>query len=114
MPTAVTEPAGPAEAEQGAARRLSPRKRRQIILTAQYVIFVAVVVVVIFVINWHDIQKYFLDTRAMKQLWPKVLTVGLLNTVIYAMAGYVLAFALGLVIALMRLSSVTPYRWVAL
>jgi polar amino acid transport system permease protein len=114
MSTAVTEPSGQVPADPSPLRRLSPRKRRRIALTAQYVIFVAVVAVVIFVINWGDIQKYFLDTRAMRQLWPKVLTVGLLNTIIYALAGYVLAFALGLVVALMRLSSVAPYRWVAL
>lgn len=114
MSTAVTEPSGSAPTDPSPVRRLSPRKRKRFILIAQYVIFAAVVVLLIFAINWGDIQKYFFDTRAMKQLWPKVLTVGLLNTVIYAMAGYILAFALGLVIALMRLSSVTPYRWVAL
>jgi polar amino acid transport system permease protein len=47
-------------------------------------------------------------------MWPKVITVGLVNTIIYSISGYVLAFVLGLVLALMRLSSVPPYRWVAL
>src|SRR2546430_2407942 len=110
MSTAVTEPP-PALPE---ARRLSPRKRRRILLTAQYAIFVAVIVVVVLVINWKDIHEYFLDEKVAKNLWPQVLTVGLKNTIIYSVSGYLIAFALGLVIALMRLSSVAPYRWVAL
>jgi polar amino acid transport system permease protein len=113
MSATTTEPLGPPEAPRR-ARRLSPRKRKRISLTIQYAIFVAVIVIVVFAINWNDIQEYFFDGDVAKKMWPKVITVALRNTVIYAVSGYVLAFVLGLVIALMRLSSVPPYRWVAL
>ena len=112
MATTATEPAGPAKPSE--ARRMSPRKRRQISLAVQYGLFGAVLLIVAFSINWADIQEYFLDVDEAKKMWPKVITVGLVNTVIYSVSGYVLAFVLGLVIALMRLSSVPPYRWVAL
>jgi polar amino acid transport system permease protein len=96
------------------SRRLSPRKRRRISLAIQYAIFVAVVVAVAVGINWTDVGETFFDPDALGQMIPDLFTVALPNTVIYAVSGYVFGFALGLILALMRLSSVPPYRWVAL
>src|SRR3954468_1439349 len=112
MATTATDPAGPAKAPE--ARRMSPRKRRRHSLAVQYGLFVAVILVVAFSVNWADIQEYFLDVDEAKKMWPKVITVGLVNTIIYSVSGYVLAFVFGLLIPLMRLSSGPPYRWVAL
>jgi polar amino acid transport system permease protein len=78
------------------------------------VIFVAVIVIVAVSINWRDIEEHFFDPAAAKQMLPEVFTVALRNTIIYALTGYVFGFLLGLILALMRLSSVAPYRWVAL
>jgi polar amino acid transport system permease protein len=46
-------------------------------------------------------------------MWPRVITVGVVNTLLYTVLAFVFAFVLGMLIALMRLSSVAPYRWVA-
>jgi polar amino acid transport system permease protein len=114
MTSTVTEPPGSAEPPTGRTRKLSPRKRRRISLGIQYAIFIAVVVVILLSINWGDIGEHFFDLDAAEETLPELFTVALKNTIIYAVSGYILGFALGLLLALMRLSSVAPYRWVAL
>ena len=54
------------------------------------------------------------SATSRQQMFPDVFTVALRNTIIYTVGGFVFAFLLGLLIALMRLSSVRPYRWIAL
>jgi polar amino acid transport system permease protein len=44
---------------------------------------------------------------------PELLTVALLNTVLYTLSAFVFGLVLGLILALMRLSKVAPYRWLA-
>jgi polar amino acid transport system permease protein len=114
MTTTTTGSSGPTEVTSDGARRLSPRKRRRITLGIQYVIFVAVIVIVAVSINWSDIQEHFFDPDGVKEMLPEVITVALRNTIIYALTGYAFGFVLGMVLALMRLSSVAPYRWAAL
>ena len=46
-------------------------------------------------------------------MFPDVITVALKNTILYTACGFTFGLALGLVLALMRLSSVGPYRWLA-
>ena len=46
-------------------------------------------------------------------MFPDVITVALKNTLLYTACGFTFGLALGLVLALMRLSSVGPYRWIA-
>jgi polar amino acid transport system permease protein len=116
MATTTTGPSGSAETNvnSGGPRRLSPRKRRRITLGIQYVIFVAVIVIIAVSINWGDIQEHFFDPDGAKETLPEMFTIALKNTIIYALTGYAFGFALGMILALMRLSSVAPYRWVAL
>src|SRR5436309_2465149 len=117
MTSTTTEPSGPAERSgslTGRTRRLSPRRRRQINLYVQYAIFVAVIVIVAVSINWKDIEEHFFDPDAAKEMFPALFEVAFKNTIIYALTGYAFGFVLGMILALMRLSSVAPYRWVAL
>ena len=46
-------------------------------------------------------------------MFPDVLTVALRNTILYTLLAFVFGLVFGLVLALMRLSSVAPYRWLA-
>ncbi len=46
-------------------------------------------------------------------MWPSIITVGLKNTLIYTALAFVFGLALGLIIAMMKLSSIGPYRWFA-
>ena len=88
-------------------------KRRSVSQTVQYAIFVVVLLVVAFTANWHVLASQFVRLDIAERLFPRLLTTALKNTVIYTLSGFVLGLLLGLVIALMRLSQVIPYRVLA-
>lgn len=101
--------------EEPAARpRMSPRRRRRISRGVQYAVFVVGVVVVGALADWQQLQEQFLDLSVAQRLFPELITVALLNTVVYTLTGFGVGLVLGLVVALMRLSSVAPYRWLAM
>ncbi|WP_198943598.1 amino acid ABC transporter permease [Actinokineospora bangkokensis] len=93
---------------------MSPRQRARIGRYAQYAVFVAVVVVVALTADWAAVREYFLDWDVAKRAFPNIITTALKNTVIYTLSAYVVGFVVGLVVAMMRLSSVAVYRAVAL
>ncbi|MEV7969794.1 amino acid ABC transporter permease [Sphaerisporangium sp. NPDC088356] len=105
-------PAGPAGQLPGRAR-LSPRKRQRISRAIQYVVLVAVLVTVVLLTNWQGLAENFTKMDVAKQALPDVFTVALKNTIIYTVGGFVLGSLGGLLLALMRMSSVRPYRWIA-
>jgi polar amino acid transport system permease protein len=101
-------------AAQETAPRLTRRRRRQIVLTGEYGIFFVVVVAVLAAADWGQIRTNFANWSIAKQLFPEIVTVGLKNTLVFTITGFALGLAGGLVLALMRLSSVPPYRWFGL
>jgi polar amino acid transport system permease protein len=92
---------------------LTRRQRRSAFRGAQYVLLLVVVVVLALLANWPRIGHAFFDLHAAAQQFPDVITIALKNTIVFTALGFVLGLALGLVLALMRLSSVGPYRWFA-
>ncbi|MEU6772993.1 amino acid ABC transporter permease [Streptomyces sp. NPDC046759] len=92
---------------------LTRRQKRRLSRGVQYVVFVAAVIAVAVTADWGRLQNQFAQGSIAKQMWPDVITLALKNTVLYTVSGFVLGLVLGLVIALMRLSSVGPYRWLA-
>lgn len=105
--------AGKAPAQPPARPRLSPRRRRSMLRGAQYVVLTGAVIAVAVLADWHQLQQQFLELSVAKRMFPDLLTVALANTVAYTLSGFGVGLVLGLVIALMRLSSVAPYRWLA-
>ncbi|MFI7411437.1 amino acid ABC transporter permease [Streptomyces sp. NPDC049627] len=92
---------------------LTRRQKRSLSRGVQYVVFVAAVVAFALAADWDRLQNQFAQKDIARQMFPDVITLALKNTVLYTVSGFVFALALGLVLALMRLSSVGPYRWVA-
>ncbi|MER6532484.1 amino acid ABC transporter permease [Streptomyces sp. 900105755] len=92
---------------------LSRRQKRRLSRGAQYVVFVAAVVAFAVGADWGRLQNQFAQWDIARQMFPDVITLALKNTVLYTVSGFVVGLALGMVIALMRLSSVGPYRWLA-
>ncbi|AKJ13970.1 ABC transporter permease [Streptomyces incarnatus] len=92
---------------------LTRRQKRRLSRGVQYVVFVAAVIAVAVTADWGRLQNQFAQGGIAQQMWPDVITLALKNTVLYTVSGFVLGLVLGLVIALMRLSSVGPYRWLA-
>ncbi|MEU7985369.1 amino acid ABC transporter permease [Streptosporangium canum] len=107
------ESAGPAGAPPGRTG-LSPRKKQQISRIVQYVALVAVVVFLALRIEWGQLAENFAKPEVAAETLPDLFTVALKNTIIYSVGGFFFAFLLGLLFALMRMSSVRPYRWIAI
>ncbi len=92
---------------------LTRRQRARISRGVQYAIAAALVLVVAFTADWGQLRRSFLDLEVAASLFPDVIVVALRNTVVFTVLGFALALALGMLLALMRLSSVRVYRWVA-
>ncbi|MDF3302172.1 amino acid ABC transporter permease [Streptomyces tropicalis] len=95
------------------ARRLTRRRRRQLSRAVQYAVFVAAVIAFAVTADWGRLQNQFAQPDIARQMFPDVITLALKNTVLYTVSGFAVGLVLGMVIALMRLSSVGPYRWLA-
>ena len=93
--------------------RLSPRKRAQRVRAGQYVLLVVIVVVAVAMANWEQVGHVFFEPDLMGDTFEQGLWDALRNTLLYTVGGFVLGLVAGTVLALMRLSSVGPYRWIA-
>ncbi|MHA7188981.1 amino acid ABC transporter permease [Arthrobacter sp. MDT2-16] len=87
--------------------------RRRLIQGVLYAVFAAVVLFVILSADWGTIQPYFFNPDIAAAVFPEILTIAARNTVIYTAIAFVGGLLLGLLLALMKLSPVLPYRWLA-
>ncbi len=92
---------------------MTPRKRAQLSRSIQYAVLVLLVVAVILTADWGTLKDAFLDPTLVKKQFPEIITTALKNTVLYTLGAFCFGLVLGLVLALMRLSPVGPYRWLA-
>jgi polar amino acid transport system permease protein len=97
-----------------AAPRLTRSQRRRLILGGEYGVFVLAIALFVFFADWGALKTNFAEWRVAKTLFPDIITVGLRNTLLFTLTGFALGLVTGLILALMRLSSVSPYRWFAL
>lgn len=91
----------------------SPRQRAQRSRAVQYAVLVLALLGVALVADWSELRRAFFDIELVKDQFPDVITIALKNTIIYTACGFTFGLVLGLVLALMRLSSVWPYRWIS-
>ncbi|MFH8695941.1 amino acid ABC transporter permease [Streptomyces sp. PAN_FS17] len=92
---------------------LTRRQKRSLSRGVQYVVFVAAVIAFAVAADWGRLKNQFAQGSIAREMFPDVITLALKNTVLYTVSGFVVGLVLGMVIALMRLSSVGPYRWLA-
>jgi polar amino acid transport system permease protein len=92
---------------------LTRRQRGRLSRGIQYGIGIALVVLAAVLTDWPTIGRAFFNLEVAAALFPDVITIALVNTLTFTLLGFALALALGLVLALMRLSSIAVYRWVA-
>ncbi|GAB3802734.1 amino acid ABC transporter permease [Micromonospora zhanjiangensis] len=102
-----------APARPAARRRLGRRQRQRLGRGAGYAVFALVVVGVAAAADWGRLADAFLRVDVARGMFPDVVTVALRNTIVYTLLAFVFGLLFGLVLALMRLSSVLPYRWLA-
>jgi len=92
---------------------MTRRNRTRLTRYGLYAFTIAVILVVAFTADWAKLQESFFDPQVFADLFPKILTVAARNTIIFSVFGFSGGLALGLILALMRLSSIRPYRWAA-
>ncbi len=92
---------------------MSRRQRGQVIRATQYAALIIAIGVLAFLADWPTIRQAFFNVDAAAQQFPTILTSALVNTAVYTALGFALGLGLGLVLALMKLSTVPPYRWIA-
>jgi len=93
---------------------MTPRRAAELRRWAVYGLTILVLVVIAFSADWPKLQETFLDPQIFKDLFPEIVTVATKNTIILAALAFIGGIVLGLLLALMRLSSIRPYRWAAL
>ncbi|TJY64087.1 amino acid ABC transporter permease [Arthrobacter sp. CAU 1506] len=92
---------------------MKPSTRRRLFRGVLYAIFIAAVAAVILVADWEAIRTSFLNPEVFGEQFPAIITTAAKNTIIYTVIAFIGGLLLGLALALMKLSPVAPYRWVA-
>lgn len=110
MTTTSATPAGTLPASR---RRWSPRRRARAFRLAQYALLVVALVAVAFAIDWENVGTNFFNGEAARDI-AGLIPAAFLKTLEYTLAGFAVGLSLGTVLALMRLSSVALYRWLAI
>lgn len=92
---------------------LSPKTRARIVRGVMLGLGVVALAVVAVVVDWDRVLANFFQPDVAAQMFPLVLVRAARNTLIFTFFGFSFGLALGLVLALMRLSTIRPYRWIA-
>ncbi|MDR2973793.1 MAG: amino acid ABC transporter permease [Propionibacteriaceae bacterium] len=90
---------------------IRPTVRRRIARVTSYVVFLALVVVVIATADWGIIVDKFFNPMVTGKMWPGILRAAL-NTVLYTLISFAVGLVAAVVFALMKMSK-GPFRWFA-
>jgi len=66
-----------------------------------------------FFADWETIRRNFFNVDIARDMLPEVVTIAAKNTVLYTALAFALGLVMALALALMKLSSIRPYRWFA-
>jgi polar amino acid transport system permease protein len=92
---------------------LSRHRRARLVRLGIYTATLAALGFLATATDWARLQSNFFDPGIFWNLFPEILSRAARNTLIFTAFGFSGGLAIGLVLALMRLSTVAPYRWVA-
>jgi len=89
---------------------LRERRRRRI----TYIVAIVVLGGAALLADWATIQRNFFQPDIIRRMFPDVLTIGAKNTIIYTTLAFTFGLVLALGLALMKRSTVAPFRWFAI
>ncbi|WP_418606447.1 ABC transporter permease subunit [Georgenia sp. SUBG003] len=78
-----------------------------------YAIFVVLLLVIVLATDWERIVNQFFRWDVAREMLPEIITIALKNTILFTVISFAGGLLLGVVMALLKLSSVGPYRWFA-
>ena len=93
--------------------RVTRSARRRLARSLLYTIFASAALLIVVGADWGAIQQSFFDPTIARESFPEVATVAARNTLFYTAIAFAGGLLLGLVLALMKLSALAPYRWAA-
>lgn len=88
--------------------------RAKLVKAALYGVIVVVALLVGFYADWEKIGNSFFNREIARDMFPEVLTTAAKNTVVLTFLAFVFGLILALALALMKLSSIKLYRWLAI
>jgi polar amino acid transport system permease protein len=89
---------------------MKPRQRERLFQWIMYAIAIVIVVVAVVVGDWDRITFNFFNVDVIRRMFPEVLTIAARNTILYTLMSFAFGLVGALALALMRLSSIGPYR----
>ena len=89
------------------------RRRRTVSIAVPAAILVLAFVILAFLIDWSTLAENVFNFAAVAPMFPNIVLVGLGNTLFYTVTSFVVGLLGGILLALMRMSSFAPYRWLA-
>lgn len=92
---------------------LTKRQRALYTRYAVYALSVIALIVLALLIDWNRLGSAMFKWEIVKKQFPNILTHAAKNTVIFTILGFAGGLSFGLLFALMRLSTIRPYRWLA-
>ncbi|MEI8399031.1 MAG: ABC transporter permease subunit, partial [Actinomycetes bacterium] len=92
---------------------ISKRKKAQYRRIAVYALSVIALLAVALVVDWGRLQSAMFKWDIVVEQFPGILTNAAKNTIIFTIFGFAGGLSFGLLFALMRLSTIRPYRWFA-
>src|SRR5699024_6038507 len=93
--------------------KMSKRQKAKISRGIQYGVLIVIAAVIAVVADWPTLIDTFGRVDIAADMFPDVITKALKNTVVFTGLGFILGLVIAIVLALMRLSSVGVYRWIA-
>ena len=87
--------------------------RRRLVRGFFYALLVGAVALLALVADREAIKTNYFDMDVWAKMWPTVVTLGIKNTLKLTAMSFAGGLVLGLILALMRLSPIAPYRWIA-
>lgn len=89
---------------------LTPRQKHRYYVVAMYGVALVVALGFGFLADWETIGRNFFNTDVMQDMFPDVIYIAARNTLVYTALSFALGMILALALALMRLSSIAPFR----
>jgi polar amino acid transport system permease protein len=78
-----------------------------------YAVLIAVVVWLAVSTDWARIAKLYFNPEIAAKMLPGIITTALVNTLWFTAVAFAGGLLLGIVLALLKLSSIGPFRWIA-
>lgn len=93
---------------------MRPTTRNRVTHLTLYAAFAAIILWVVFSTDWALVQRQFFNMDVARTQLPQIVTIALKNTVLFTLISFAGGLLIGTIMALLKLSSILPYRWLAI